>query len=219
MTSPGSDIIITAVWMMDLETLLKVQVGLLHPLANGPHFKLHGGHGLLHGGHRHLHIAHPPLKSSKSLHNLRNIDLLFRRRDSVRGWRYVRKSNMHRNRHILIRILSPQLRIWLQQSLFAEGLFHLHPRLSINIDTGLQDDLSKEAAKRKTGSALITSLEHDSQNMLAETERKEKVNSINKLGLLQYQITVLGNRPQIVHNFGQWWVSNIAYVDSLICIY
>jgi hypothetical protein len=80
-----SSLIVTAIWMMDLETLLKVLVGLLHPLADGPHFQLHGGHGLLRGGHRHLQIAHPPLKSSKSLHNLRNIDLWFRRRDSVRG--------------------------------------------------------------------------------------------------------------------------------------
>jgi hypothetical protein len=63
---------------------------------------------------------------------------------------------------------------------------HLHPRLSIDIDTGLQDDLSNEAAERKTGSALIMSLKNDSQNMLAETERKAKVNSIDKLGLLQY---------------------------------
>jgi hypothetical protein len=34
--------------------------------------------------------------------------------------------------------------------------------------------------------------------MLVETERKAKVNSIDKLGLLQYQITGPGNRPQIV---------------------
>jgi hypothetical protein len=85
---------------------------------------------------------------------------------------------------------------------------HLHPRLSIYIDTGLQDDLSNEAAKWKTGSALITSLEHDSQNMLAETEGKAKVNSINKLGLLQYQITAPGKRPQIVQdNFVQHMMS------------
>jgi hypothetical protein len=115
---------------------------------------------------------------------------------------------MHRSWYILIRILSPQLRIQLQQSLFAEGLFHLHPRLSIYIDTGLQDDLSNETAKRKTGSALITSLEHNSQNMLVEIERKAKVNSINKLGLLQYRITGPGNRPQIVqNNFGQHTMS------------
>jgi hypothetical protein len=80
-----SSLIITTLWMMDLETLLKVQVGLLYPLADGPHFQLHGGDRLLHGGHRYLHIAHPPLKSSKSLHNLRKIYLRLRWRDSVRG--------------------------------------------------------------------------------------------------------------------------------------
>jgi hypothetical protein len=44
--------------------------------------------------------------------------------------------------------------------------------------------------------------------MLAETEGQAKVNSINKLGLLQYQITVPGNRPHIVqNNFGQYTMS------------
>jgi hypothetical protein len=49
---------------------------------------------------------------------------------------------MHSNRHVIIRILSSQLRIRLRQCLFAEGLLDLHPRLSINIDTRLKDDLS-----------------------------------------------------------------------------
>jgi hypothetical protein len=44
--------------------------------------------------------------------------------------------------------------------------------------------------------------------MLVETERKVKVNSIDKLGLLQYQITAPGNWPQIVqNNFGQHTMS------------
>jgi len=64
--------------MMGLEALLNVQMGLLHPLVDGPHFQLHGGHS-------HLHIAHAPLKGSKGLHNLRNIDLRLRRRDGMRG--------------------------------------------------------------------------------------------------------------------------------------
>jgi hypothetical protein len=85
--------------------------------------------------------------------------------------------------------------VGLHQSLFAEGLLDLHPRLSINIDSRLDDDLSEETAKRKTSSAFITSLEHDSQNMLAETERQANVNSIDKLSLLQYQITAPGNWP------------------------
>lgn len=68
--------------MMVLQALLEVQMGRLYPLVDGPHFQLHGGHGLMHGGHellhnghRHLHIAHSTLKGSKSLHDLRNIDL------------------------------------------------------------------------------------------------------------------------------------------------
>jgi hypothetical protein len=40
--------------------------------------------------------------------------------------------------------------------------------------------------------------------MLAEAERQAEVNGVNKLGLLQDQITVPGNWPQIVlNNFGQ----------------
>jgi hypothetical protein len=111
---------------------------------------------------------------------------------------------MYRSKHILIGLISSQLRIGLHQHLFAKGQLDLHPTLSINIDSRLEDDLSEEAAKRKTGSALITSLEHDYQNMLAETERQANVNSIDKLGLLQYQITAPSNWPQIVlNNFGQ----------------
>jgi len=111
---------------------------------------------------------------------------------------------MHSSRHVIIRILSSQLRIRLHQCLFAEGLLDLHPRFSINIDTGLKDDLSDEVAEGETGIALITSLEHDSQNMLAKTERHAKMNNINKLCPLQYQITAPGNWPEIVlNNFGQ----------------
>jgi hypothetical protein len=64
--------------MMGLETLLKVQMGLLHPLVDVPHFQLQGGEGLLHGGH-------PSLNGSKGLHNLRIIDLRLRWRDGMRG--------------------------------------------------------------------------------------------------------------------------------------
>jgi hypothetical protein len=46
--------IITDVRMMDLKALLKVQMGLLHPLVDGPHFELQGGDELLHGGHSSL---------------------------------------------------------------------------------------------------------------------------------------------------------------------
>jgi hypothetical protein len=44
--------------------------------------------------------------------------------------------------------------------------------------------------------------------MLAKTERQAKMNSINKLGPLQYQITAPGNWPKIVlNNFGQHTMS------------
>jgi hypothetical protein len=46
-----SILIITVFQMMDLKALLKVQMGLLHPLVYRLHFELQGGEGLLHGGH------------------------------------------------------------------------------------------------------------------------------------------------------------------------
>jgi hypothetical protein len=49
---------------------------------------------------------------------------------------------MHSSKHVIIRIISSQLCIRLHQCLFPEGLLDLHPRLSINIDTRLKDDLS-----------------------------------------------------------------------------
>lgn len=97
--------------------------------------------------------------------------------------------------HVIIRMISSQLRIRLHQCLFAKGLLDLHPRLSINIDSRLKDDLSDQAAKGETDIVLITSLQHDTQNMLAKTKGQEKVNGVNKLGLLQYQITAPGNWP------------------------
>jgi hypothetical protein len=46
-----SIIIIIAARMMDSKALLKVQMGLLHPLVDRPHFEMQGGEGLLYGGH------------------------------------------------------------------------------------------------------------------------------------------------------------------------
>jgi hypothetical protein len=44
--------------------------------------------------------------------------------------------------------------------------------------------------------------------MLAKIERQAKMNSINKMGPLQYQITAPGNWPEIVlNNFGQHTMS------------
>jgi len=49
-----SILIVTIVRMMDSKALLKVQMGLLHPLVDRPNFELQGGDGLLHGGHASL---------------------------------------------------------------------------------------------------------------------------------------------------------------------
>jgi hypothetical protein len=64
--------------MMDSKALLKVQMGLLHPFVDGPHFELQGGDGLLHGGHS-------SLNGSYGLHDLRIISLWLRWRDGMRG--------------------------------------------------------------------------------------------------------------------------------------
>lgn len=131
--------------MVELGTLSEVQLVLLRSLVNGVYLQLHSGDGLLHGGHRYLHRAHPPLNGSQSLHDLRIVDLRFRRRDGLGGGSHVRKTNKHGSRygHLIIGVISSQLSIGLHQSLLADGLLNLHLRFSNNIDPKLKNDLSE----------------------------------------------------------------------------
>jgi hypothetical protein len=50
----------------------------------------------------------------------------------------------------------------------------------------------------ETGIALITSLQNNSQNMLAQTEGQAKTDGIYALGPLQYQVTAPNDRPEVV---------------------
>jgi len=102
-----------------------------------------------------------------------------------------------------------QLCIRLHQSLLADGLLNLHLRFSSNVDAGLKNDLSEQAAKEETGITLIIGLQHNAHNMLAQAERQAVVDGINELGLLQNQVTAPDNWPasddrETRHRSG-WW--------------
>jgi hypothetical protein len=86
-----------------------------------------------------------------------------------------------------------QLCIRLHQSLLADGLLNLHLRFSSNVDAGLKNDLSEQAAKGETGITLITGLQYNAHNLLAQAERQGEVDGIKELGLLQNQVTTPNN--------------------------
>jgi hypothetical protein len=96
---------------------------------------------------------------------------------------------------IIILIISSQLDIRLHQRLLVDGVLDLHPRLTNNTDAWLQNDLIKQAVKGETGIALITGLQDNSQNMIAQVEGQAQANDIDKLCLLQNEVTAPSNRP------------------------
>jgi hypothetical protein len=77
--------------------------------------------------------------------------------------------------------------------MLADRLLNLHLRFSSNVGAGLKNDLSEQASKRETGITLITGLQHDTHNMLAQAERQAEVDGIHELGLLQSQVTAPDN--------------------------
>jgi hypothetical protein len=176
--------------MMVLEALLEIQLILLYPLVDGMYLLLYRSDGLFHG-------THASLNSSQGLHNLWKIELWLWRRDCLRGWSHIWKTDWHgsRNGYLIIGVISPQLCIRLHQSLLADGLLNLHLRFSSYVDGGLKDDLSEQAAKRKTGITLIKGLQHDAHNMLAQAEMPADVDGINQFSLLQNQVTAPDNWP------------------------
>jgi hypothetical protein len=101
---------------------------------------------------------------------------------------------------IIILIISSQLGIRLHQRLLADGVLNLHLGLASDIDAWLQNDLSEQAAKGETGIALISGLQDNSQNMLAQAEGQAQVNDIDKLCLLQNEVIAPSNKPYIVQD-------------------
>jgi hydroxypyruvate isomerase len=79
--------------------------------------------------------------------------------------------------------------------MLADGLLYLHLRFSSNVDARLKNDLSEQAAKGETSITLITGLQHNAHNILAQAERQAEVDGINELGLLQNQVTAPDNCP------------------------
>jgi hypothetical protein len=70
----------------------------------------------------------------------------------------------------------------------------------VTLTPRLKDNLSEQAAKRETDISLITGLQHNTQNMLAQAERQAKVNCIDKLGPFQNQITASCNKLDVLLN-------------------
>jgi hypothetical protein len=79
------------------------------------------------------------------------------RQQKTSDW-HIRKADWHSSRwgHLIIGVISPQLRIGLHQCLLADGLLDFHLRFSSDIDSRLKNNLSEQAAKRKTSVSLIT---------------------------------------------------------------
>jgi len=81
----------------------------------------------------------------------------------------------------VILILSPQLGIWLDQCLLVDGILYLHLQLSIYRNAWLQNDLSEQAIEREAGIILISGLQDNTHNMLAQTKRQAQTNGVTKL--------------------------------------
>jgi len=75
-------------------------------------------------------------------------------------------------------IVMPQLGIGLHEGLFVEGILNLHLGFSSNINARLQDDLSKQAAEGETHTTLISCLQYNTKNMLAQAERQSQTDDI-----------------------------------------
>jgi len=73
--------------------------------------------------------------------------------------------------------------------LLTDGVLNLHLGLASDTNAWLQDDLSDQAAKGKTSITLITGLQDNSQNMLAQTKGQAQANDIDKLCLFQNEVS------------------------------
>jgi hypothetical protein len=85
--------------------------------------------------------------------------------------------NRRRLRSFILAFI-PQLGIGLHQSRITERVFYLHLWLSRDVYTRLHNNLHDEAAKRKFCSVLISSLQHNVEDMLAQTKGQSHDNGI-----------------------------------------
>jgi hypothetical protein len=106
---------------------------------------------------------------------------------------------MYRRRlRCFILAFMPQLGIKLHKCLIAEGFLYLHLWLSRDAYIILHNNLRDQAAERKTCSILISGLQHDIKNMLAQAEWQSHNDGIHELSSLLDQITSPNSRPEIV---------------------
>jgi hypothetical protein len=85
--------------------------------------------------------------------------------------------NSRRLRSFILAFM-PQLGIGLQQSLIAEGVLYLHLWLSKDVYTRLHNNLRDQAAERQSCCVLISSLQHNVEDMLAQTKGQHHDNGI-----------------------------------------
>jgi hypothetical protein len=73
--------------------------------------------------------------------------------------------------------------------MISEGVLDFHLGLSRDVQARLHNNLSDQAAKRKTFSFFILGFQHDVQHMLAQAERQSHNYGIKKLRPLLNHIT------------------------------
>jgi len=105
--------------------------------------------------------------------------------------------NRRRLRSFIL-IFTPQLGIGLHQGLFVERILNLHFRLSSHFNAKLQNNMGNQVAERETGTTVISGLQHNTKNMLAQAERQSQADGIQELSPLQNQITPPNNRLEVV---------------------
>jgi hypothetical protein len=91
-----------------------------------------------------------------------------------------------------------QLGIRLHESLTAKRILNLLHRLGRDIYPRLNNELRDQTRKRKPSSVLISGLEHNREDMLAQAKRQPYNQGIKELSPLQNKLTSTDSRPEIV---------------------
>jgi hypothetical protein len=102
--------------------------------------------------------------------------------------------------------------------MIAEGVQDFHLGLSKDVQARLHNNLSDQAAKKKTCSLFISGLQHDIQNLLAQAECQSHNYAIKKLSPLLDHNTPSNSRPEIVlNNLCEQVVRGRKSIDSDDC--
>jgi len=137
--------------VMVLQTLADVNLTLFHMLSNKSNFTLESSHGW---------------------HQLRKCNFYIESRAQSLGWWWCSCWwNWWRLRNTALSFM-PQLGIRLLESLYAKWIWNPWAGLRVwNIWHDLKADLSDQTPKRQTRVLLISNLEHNVQDVLAQAKR------------------------------------------------